>query len=72
MNFLELKLELKKLDISLFNYILFRCEAEEYDEINNGSYEVPKYGKLVYCGFQGLIFCIKNLKTNFFRHLFCS
>lgn len=52
-NFLEMKSELRKLDFSLFNYILYRCEAEEYDETNNKAYEIPNYGKFVYCGLQG-------------------
>lgn len=44
---------LEKYNIETFNYLLFRCEAEEQAQYGSGAYEVPVVGKFVYCGLQG-------------------
>lgn len=46
--------ELEKFSIEIFNYLLFRCEAEEQSQFGSGAYELPIFGKFVYCGLQGI------------------
>lgn len=44
-------------DLDSLNSILYRSEPEEYDSSagRNGAYDIPNYGKLVYCGLQGWV-----------------
>ncbi|KAI6179311.1 Glycogen debrancher [Aphelenchoides besseyi] len=54
----NLKSELRKvfgsLTIDQFNYLLFRAEKEEEVENGQQAYDVPGYGKFVYCGLKGV------------------
>lgn len=44
-------------DLNSLNSILYRSEPEEYDSSagRSGAYDIPNYGKLVYCGLQGWV-----------------
>jgi len=69
----ELISSLERLDLPTFAYILFQCEAEEGAKSEAGSYEIPGFGKLVYCGLQGvesLLRCIQE--TNDLGHPLCG
>jgi len=42
------------LSLADLNYIIYQChEEEEVNLLLNGTYNVPDYGDLVYCGLQG-------------------
>ena len=62
---------ISKLSLADLNHVLFRCEEEE---IGGGAYEVPKTGKLVYCGLQGnwliLNFYVIFCRLGIFRSIF--
>lgn len=45
---------LAALDLSDFNVLLYRCDAEERDAGGGGVYDVPGHGPLVYAGLQGV------------------
>jgi glycogen debranching enzyme len=46
----------KTMSIDELNILLFRCLNEEASEqIGLNGYELPNYGKFIYCGFQGII-----------------
>ncbi len=55
-------------DLIDLNFILYKCEAEERDSSDgeDGVYDVPGHGKLVYAGLQGWWSVLKNviLKNN--------
>ncbi|CAI5441641.1 unnamed protein product [Caenorhabditis angaria] len=61
---IELVNVLKKATLQQFNHILFSCESEEYSTIQQGGYDVPNFGKFVYCGLQGLIPILDKIRDN--------
>ncbi|CAL8094243.1 unnamed protein product [Orchesella dallaii] len=36
------------------NKVLYRCEEEEREDTGYGAYDIPGFGKFVYCGLQGI------------------
>ncbi|EDO18360.1 hypothetical protein Kpol_1013p31 [Vanderwaltozyma polyspora DSM 70294] len=56
----------EKLTLESLNSILYRSEAEEYDVScgRNGAYDLPNYGKLVYCGLQGWVSVLRDVMFN--------
>ncbi|EON97811.1 putative glycogen debranching enzyme protein [Phaeoacremonium minimum UCRPA7] len=64
-----------ELDLIDLNFLLYRCEAEERDgsDGNDGVYDVPGYGKLVYAGLQGWWSVMKDvIKDNNLAHPMCQ
>lgn len=53
----------ENLDLYSLNALLYRCEAEEFDVSANesGTYNIPNYGPLVYCGLQGWISILRDV-----------
>ncbi|CCF56330.1 hypothetical protein KAFR_0B00300 [Kazachstania africana CBS 2517] len=53
----------KNLTLESLNYILFRSESEELDSSNGkvGAYDIPDFGKLVYCGLQGWVSVLQGI-----------
>ncbi|KAJ3011190.1 hypothetical protein HKX48_006975 [Thoreauomyces humboldtii] len=51
----------KDLNTTDLNIALYRCGTEEEDTIGDGAYDVPGYGKLVYCGLQGLVSALQPI-----------
>ena len=45
----------KPMNVLDLNVVLFRCESEDADLINDGLYDIPNFGKLPYGGLSGLI-----------------
>lgn len=43
-----------KLSLGDLNKVLYRCVEEEGEDTGYGAYDIPKFGKLVYCGLQGI------------------
>uniref|UniRef100_A0A914BV47 Glycogen debranching enzyme n=1 Tax=Acrobeloides nanus TaxID=290746 RepID=A0A914BV47_9BILA len=69
----ELKQALENLTLQKFNYILFSCEKEESSEFREGAYDIPGFGKLVYCGLQGIRPLIKKIQeTDDLGHPLCG
>lgn len=55
-----------ELTLDSINSVLYRAEGEEYD-INGGSsgaYDIPDYGKPVYCGLQGFVSILRSIVFN--------
>ncbi|KNC81810.1 hypothetical protein SARC_05895, partial [Sphaeroforma arctica JP610] len=50
----ELHNALAKLDLMQLNYLIYRCNAEEWDEESDGAYDLPGHGPLIYAGLQGV------------------
>lgn len=53
----------EKLSLESINYVLYRAEQEEYDysEGRSGAYDIPDYGKPVYCGLQGWVSILRKI-----------
>ncbi|PYH99927.1 glycogen debranching enzyme [Aspergillus ellipticus CBS 707.79] len=57
------------------NFVLYRCEAEERDSSNgqDGVYDIPNHGPLVYAGLQGWWSVLENIiKYNQLGHPLCE
>ncbi|CAO3630992.1 unnamed protein product [Mucor hiemalis] len=63
----------KNLSLLDCNVILYRCESEERDSTNDGVYNVPNYGSLVYAGLQGFMSVLKSIiASNDLGHPLCD
>ncbi|KAF5274002.1 hypothetical protein FQA39_LY01117 [Lamprigera yunnana] len=55
----------EKLSLSDLNRVLYHCDAEERDEGKGfGTYDIPNFGPLVYCGFQGFMSALSIIRPN--------
>ena len=57
------------------NILLYRCDGEERDLSGgqDGAYNVPGYGPLVYCGLEGWIFPLRGIiRENNLSHSLCN
>lgn len=61
----ELKTLIAKLDLNDLNRAVYRCDNEEKDMgKGTGSYDIPGYGPLVYCGSQGFASILTEIAPN--------
>lgn len=63
------------LDLVDLNFVLYRCEVEErdYSDGQDGVYNIPNYGPLVYAGLQGWWSVLENIiKYNDLAHPLCD
>ncbi|KAE8140755.1 glycogen debranching enzyme [Aspergillus pseudotamarii] len=64
-----------KLSLVDLNFVLYRCEAEERDSSDgqDGVYDIPNYGPLVYAGLQGWWSVLENIiRYNELGHPLCD
>jgi glycogen debranching enzyme len=60
----DLKECFSNLTLQEMNIVLYRCNSEEQDVTNNGSYVVPGFGELPFCGLQGLASVMRHIAIN--------
>jgi len=66
---IDLVLASSRLTLSDMNYILFRCSEEDEGNV----YDVPGFGKLVYCGIQGFMSVLDTVAPkNDLGHPLCT
>lgn len=70
----ELTEIVSSLDLADYNRVLYRCDQEERDEgFGFGAYDIPSYGPTVYCGLQGFISPLSEIRpSNDLGHPMCS
>ncbi|CAG9760960.1 unnamed protein product [Ceutorhynchus assimilis] len=70
----ELKQIVDKMTLADLNRALYRCDQEERDEGNGfEAYNIPNFGPMVYCGLQGLMSFLANIRpSNDLGHPFCT
>lgn len=70
----ELREIATKLDLVDLNRALFTCEEEERDHGYGGAaYDIPNYGRIVYCGLQGFISILTEISPrNDLGHPLCN
>lgn len=64
-----------KLDLVDINFLMYRCEAEERDSSDgqDGTYDIPGHGKLVYAGLQGWWSVLRKIiRENNLAHPLCQ
>ncbi|OAQ87553.1 glycogen debranching enzyme [Purpureocillium lilacinum] len=64
-----------ELDLVDLNFLMYRCEAEERDSSGgqDGAYDIPRHGKLVYAGLQGWWSILKDIiRDNNLAHPLCQ
>lgn len=73
-HFDELRKIVSKLNLSDLNRALYRCDQEERDMgEGTGTYNIPDYGNLVYCGMQGFVSLLTEITpNNDLGHPFCN
>lgn len=65
----------EELDLVDLNFLLYKCEPEERDSSDgqDGTYDIPGHGKLVYAGLQGWWSILKDIiKDNNLAHPLCQ
>ena len=60
----EINSIVSNLSLNDLNFVLFRCNQEETDDINSGAYELPNIGKMNYCGIASIVFYLRHIRTN--------
>nr|CDJ90340.1 Amylo-alpha-1 domain containing protein [Haemonchus contortus] len=60
----ELAFVLDSITLQDFNRLFFMTDAEERVTVGHGTYYVPRFGQLVYCGLQGLIPLLNQIRVN--------
>lgn len=64
---------MESFDLVDLNAVMYRCDQEEYDTINGGCYNIPDFGNLVYCGFEGWMPILKEIiQSNLLNHPLCE
>ena len=60
----DIKSIVSNLSLVDLNFVLFRCDREEGDDIRGGAYELPIVGKMNYCGIASILFYLRHIRTN--------
>ncbi|XP_066992681.2 glycogen debranching enzyme [Anabrus simplex] len=61
----ELESIVSRLSLADLNRVLYRCNEEEQDEGKGfGAYDIPGFGPMVYCGLQGLLSLLCDIRPN--------
>ncbi|ESO09331.1 hypothetical protein HELRODRAFT_109597 [Helobdella robusta] len=69
-----LEVILQEMSLNDLNRVLFRSDAEERDDGKGfGAYDIPRFGRLTYCGLQGLSFLLDKIRpSNDLGHPLCD
>ena len=60
----KLQQALKAITLSDLNVALYRCDREEVEDERPGVYDIPGWGPLKYCGLQGVMSLLGDIRPN--------
>ncbi|CAG2116623.1 unnamed protein product [Medioppia subpectinata] len=69
----DINVLISKLSLNDLNFVLFRCNHEEADDISGGAYGLPTMGQMNYCGIASVIYYLRHIRTeNDLGHPLCG
>lgn len=60
----ELERAVNSMTLPDLNIALYRCHQEEVEDGRPGVYVIPNFGPLIYCGFQGVMSLLIDIRPN--------
>ena len=58
----DLQQAMNSMTLADMNLSLYRCDREEVEDKRPGCYVIPGYGPMIYCGLQGVVSLLSDIR----------